>query len=117
MSFVDRLFPDITRDILTNLTQGVTQEIHRVDFDATARPPVVPDIVLERRPVRRVSIVQGFIAPVKSGDPPVPFTFTLNDYQLVPNPRANARLPESFRRSVGSALQRHRVLLRHVVVR
>lgn len=87
MSFVDRLFPDITRDILTNLTQGVTGESHRVDYDATARPPVVPDIVLERRPVRRVSFVQGLIAAAKAGDPPTPYVFTLNDYELVPNPQ------------------------------
>jgi len=41
VSFIDRSYPDIVRDVLTNLTQGVTREIHRVDYDADARP-IVP---------------------------------------------------------------------------
>ena len=83
MSFIDRSYPDIVRDVLTNLTQGVTREIHRVDYDADARPIVVPDIALERRPVRRASFVQGVIEAADPGDPPVPYIFTANDYDLV----------------------------------
>lgn len=83
MSFIDRSYPDIVRDVLTNLTQGVTREIHRVDYDADARPLVVPDITLERRPVRRASFVQGLVEPADPADAPVPYVFTANDYDLV----------------------------------
>lgn len=87
MSFVDRQFPDIVRDLLTNLTQGVTGEIHRVSYNPNERPLQVPDIVLKRRPVKRVSVVQGFVAGKASSDPPLPFVFGLNDYELVPDPK------------------------------
>jgi uncharacterized phage protein gp47/JayE len=87
VSFIDRAYPDVVRDVLTNLTQGVTGETHRVDYDPKARPVVVPDIVLQRRPVRRVSFVSGFIAAAKENDTPVRYTFTLNDYELSPNPK------------------------------
>ena len=83
MSFIDRSYPDIVRDVLTNLTQGVTREIHRVDYDPDARPVVVPDIALERRPVRRASFVQGLVDATDPADPPVPYVFTANDYDLV----------------------------------
>ncbi|HYQ46038.1 MAG TPA: baseplate J/gp47 family protein [Polyangiaceae bacterium] len=83
MTFVDRTYPDIVRDVLTNLTQGVTREVHRVSYNALGRPLQVPDVVLLRRPVRRVSLVQGVIDGRAAGDPPVPYTFTLNDYELV----------------------------------
>lgn len=87
MSFINRTYPDIVRDVLTNLTQGVSGETHRVDYDPNARPVVVPDVVLQRRPVRRVSYVSGFVPAPKPGDPPVGYIFTLNDYQLVANPQ------------------------------
>jgi len=80
VSFVRREFPDIVRDVLTTLTQGVAGEVHRVDYDPTAAP--LPAVVLRRRPVRRVSVVSGFVAAPKAGDPPVPHTFSLNDYEL-----------------------------------
>ena len=83
MSFIDRSYPDIVRDVLTNLTQGVTREIHRVDYDPDARPVVVPDIALERRPVRRASFVQGLVEATDPADPPVPYVFTANDYDVV----------------------------------
>ena len=83
MSFIDRSYPDIVRDVLTNLTQGVTREIHRVDYDPDARPVIVPDIALERRPVRRASFVQGLVDATDPADPPVPYVFTANDYDLV----------------------------------
>jgi uncharacterized phage protein gp47/JayE len=85
VSFVDRQYQDIVRNLLTNLTQGIPGEIHRVDYDPNARPVQVPDIVLKRRPVKRVSVVQGFIADATPADAPVPFTFSLNDYELVPD--------------------------------
>ena len=82
MSFIDRGYPDIVRDVLTNLTQGVTAEIHRIDYDPNARPLVVPDVTLQRRPVRRASFIRGFIA-APPGEPPVPYVFTPNDFDLV----------------------------------
>src|SRR5262249_44191865 len=77
-------FPDIVRDVLTNLTQGVSQEVHRVTYNPAASPPEpVPDIVLQRRPVRRVSLVSGFLPPPAPDADPVPVVFSLNDYTLV----------------------------------
>ena len=86
MTFVDRPYPDIVRDVLTSLTQGVTAEAHTVSYDPKARPLAIPDIVLARRPVRRVSMIKGFVAGAAPGDPPVSTLFSLNEYQLVPNP-------------------------------
>ncbi len=84
MSFIDREYPDIVRDVLTSLTQGVAREVHTVaKYDPKTRPVQVPDIVLQRRPVRRVSFVTGFIAGIKPSDPVTPYNFTLNDYELV----------------------------------
>lgn len=87
MSFVDRQFPNIVRDLLTNLTQGVAGEIHRVDYNPNDRPVQVPDIVLQRRPVKRVSVVEGFVAGESPAAPPLPVVFGLNDYELVPDPK------------------------------
>ncbi|HEX5414788.1 MAG TPA: baseplate J/gp47 family protein [Chloroflexota bacterium] len=84
MSLVDRQYPDIVRDVLTNLTQGVTGEPHHIVYDPLARPLAVPDVTLLRRPVRRVSFVGGFVTAPNPSDPPVPYTFSLNDYELVP---------------------------------
>lgn len=86
MTFVDRQYPDIVRDLLTNLTRGVSGEVHRVTYNPNERPVRVPDIVLKRRPVKRVSVVQGFVAGATPADPPLPFTFGLNDYELVADP-------------------------------
>jgi hypothetical protein len=90
MSFINRTYPDVVRDVLTNLTQGVTGERHTVEYDGTAGngagPVQVPDIVLLRRPVRRVSLVTGFVAGPTVDDDPLPHTFGLNDYELVPDP-------------------------------
>jgi len=86
VSFIDRQYPDIARDILTNLTQGVARELHTVEYDPQADPPELPEIVLRRRPVRRVSFVSGFIAAADPEQPPRPFTFTRNDYELIGGP-------------------------------
>lgn len=85
MTFIDRRFDEIVRDVLTNLTQGVTGEVHTIPFyDPEARPVVVPDIVLKRRPVRRVSVVSGKVQVPGSADYAAR-DFTLNDYELVPS--------------------------------
>jgi uncharacterized phage protein gp47/JayE len=84
MSLAPRTYPDIVRDVLTALTQGVVQERHTVEFDDSVQPPVA-QVVLQRRPVRRVSSVTGFVAPANGdgGGDPVPHTFTLDEYELV----------------------------------
>jgi uncharacterized phage protein gp47/JayE len=87
VNFVDREYPDIVRDLLTNLTQGVAGEIHRVDYNPNNRPLEIPDVVLKRRPVKRVSVVEGFVAGAKDSDPPVPVVFGLNDYELISDPK------------------------------
>jgi uncharacterized phage protein gp47/JayE len=69
------------------MTQGISGEIHRVTYNPDDRPLKVPDIVLKRRPVKRVSVVEGFISGATPSDPPIPFTFGLNDYELVPDPK------------------------------
>lgn len=85
MSFVDRPYPTIVQDVLTALTGGVTAEVHRVDYDPARRPLAIPDIVLARRPVRRISMVRGFVAGATPDDAPVPTLFSLNDYEVVAN--------------------------------
>lgn len=91
MTLVDRGYPDVVRDVLTNLTQGVTGEVHRVDYDPLTQPVVVPPITLLRRPVRRVSVVSGLVES-PGGEEPAPVTFSLNDYELVPDPADPADL-------------------------
>jgi uncharacterized phage protein gp47/JayE len=86
VSFIDRSYPDIVRDVLTNVTQGIAGEPHRVDYDPAARPVQVPDIVLLHRPVKRVSAVTGFIDGPAPEDEPRAYAFTLNDYELVQDP-------------------------------
>jgi hypothetical protein len=87
VSFVDRGYEDVVRDVLTSLTSGVAGERAAVGvYDASARPASVPDVVLKRRPVRRVSRVAGVLAPLTPGGDPVPSEFSLNDYELVAGP-------------------------------
>jgi len=85
MSFVDRKYPDIVRDVLTNLTQGVSRELHSVSYNPLARPVLVPDIVLQRRPVKRVSTVEGYVEPAPGAEL-VRYSFSLSDYELVGDP-------------------------------
>lgn len=85
MSFIERGYPEVVRDVLTTLTNGVVQETHLVDYDPQARPLQLPDIVLARRPVRRVSFVSGLVS-TGPDVPPARTVFSLNDYALVPDP-------------------------------
>lgn len=82
MSFVDRTYPDIVQDMLTVLTGGITSEAHLVP-ESDKKKRELPRIVLQRRPVARVSFVKGFLAGRTPDDPPVPYVFGLNDYELV----------------------------------
>jgi hypothetical protein len=113
VSFTGRTYEDIVTDLLTNLTQGVAGERHEVTYTGTGRDAVVADIVLERRPVRRVSRVSG-VTTVPDSAEPVSVEFTLNDYELVPDPgdaedRHTIRfLPFAARRPAPPQRARHR---------
>jgi uncharacterized phage protein gp47/JayE len=64
------------RDLLTTLTGGTVAESLRAP---AADALLVPDL-LSKRPVRRISHLQGFIGTV---DRPVPFRFTSADFELI----------------------------------
>lgn len=83
MSFVNRTYPDIVQDMLTVLTGGIASEAHSIVYDPPPVPVVLPRVLLTRRPVARVSFVKGFIAGRTADDPPVPYVFGLNDYELI----------------------------------
>lgn len=79
MSFVDRTYPDLVRDVLTTLTAGVAGEVHQV----VAGPDgAIAEIVLNRRPVARVSQVTAVIAG--PGGVPVSAVLGLDDVDLAP---------------------------------
>jgi hypothetical protein len=79
MSFVDRSYPDLVRDILTTLTAGVAGEVHRV---VASTDGTTADIVLNRRPVARVSQVIAFVADADGN--PVRTILGLDDVDLAP---------------------------------
>jgi hypothetical protein len=85
VSFTGRTYDDIVADLLTTLTRGVAGERHAVVSEGTGRDAVVADIILDRRPVRRVSRVSGHMA-VPGADEPKPVEFTPADYQLIGEP-------------------------------
>jgi hypothetical protein len=80
MSLVDRLYPDIARDMLTTVTGGIAAEQHTVTYTSGELPAPVP-IVLKRRPVQRVSSLQGVIETTDGNTQD--YVFNLNDYELV----------------------------------
>jgi uncharacterized phage protein gp47/JayE len=77
MSFADRTYPDVVRGLLTTLTGGVVGEVHDVPPEGLDR------ILLEQRPVRRVSFVQGKVA---QGEALIDYRFTERDFELVGTP-------------------------------
>lgn len=83
MSFVDRTYLDVVRDVLTTLTGGVAAEVHRASYGPDG---TLPDIHLLRRPVERVSAVSGFAAAAPDA-PSAPVVFGLDDYEIVPDPQ------------------------------
>jgi uncharacterized phage protein gp47/JayE len=91
VSFLERPYPDVVRDMLTTLTKGVVQESHLVSYDPQARPLAVPDIVLQQRPVVRVSFVSGYVSAGPDAAL-VATVFSLNDYELVPDAKDPAAL-------------------------
>lgn len=92
MSFVARPYPEIVADVLTTLTAGVSGEVHRIAYDATARPPAVVEVTLERRPVARVSLVRGFLPNPDPNGEPLPRVFAPGDYELLEGPEGDGSL-------------------------
>lgn len=78
MTFQARLYPDIVRDLLTNLTGGTIRETTTASLeeDGTASP-----ILLQKRPVRRVSHVEEKRINEDLTEQTV--RYTPADYQLV----------------------------------
>jgi len=99
MTLVNRTYPDLVRDILTTLTTGVAGEVHQVVAGADG---AATDVVLNRRPVARVSQVSGYVAG-PDGEP-VRTVFGLDDVTLLPlspsdpDDRSLLRFPSSARR-------------------
>ncbi|WP_261565100.1 hypothetical protein [Frankia gtarii] len=85
MTFVDRDYPSIVRDILTTLTGGVAAEAHRVRLDPDR---ALADIHLLRRPVARVTAVTAFLVDGDGAAIPL----GLDDYQIVADARDAADL-------------------------
>lgn len=78
MSLVDRTYPDVVRDLLTTLTAGVVAETHQVVY----APAELPKIILEQRPVKRVSFVSGYVSGKTESAEPVKYVFGLTDYEV-----------------------------------
>jgi hypothetical protein len=106
VSLTDRIYPDIVRDMLTSLTGGIVAEQHDIIYEKAplGAPAPLPHVTLRRRPVARVSFVSGFIAPRKDDQPPVPFVFSLSDYELVPADGTIRFLPFGKRPADGTTL-------------
>jgi hypothetical protein len=74
MTPLDRLYPDLVRDLLTVLTGGTAREV--IEIGAT-----LPDsLPLTSQPVRRVSHLEG---TVQIGDKTQPWRFTERDFELI----------------------------------
>lgn len=92
MNFVARPYPEIVADVLTTLTAGVSGEVHRIVYDATARPPAVVEVTLQRRPVARVSQVRGYLPSPDPAGAPQPRIFAPGDYELLEGPEGDGSL-------------------------
>ena len=80
MSYVPRTYDQIVRDLLTTLTGGTVRETLTAPLPG---PPVALQR-LSRRPVRRISHLEGTIAIGEGDDAPrIPYRFTDADFELV----------------------------------
>ena len=83
MNSVARTYPEIVRDLLTHLTQGVVREEFQIGIEV---PELIP---LRRVPVDRVSYLEGTLerdaeAAAENGDEePARYRFTERDFELV----------------------------------
>ncbi|WOD39722.1 baseplate J/gp47 family protein [Nodosilinea sp. E11] len=75
MSYSPRLYPDIVRDLLTVLTGGTVRE-------SLTMPGGDDPILLNRRPVRRISHLQGQVAG-RLPDQQIAYRFTPADFELI----------------------------------
>lgn len=78
MSYVQRNYEEIVRDMLSTLTGGTVRESVRVP---AGEVPILLE-KLQNRPVRRISHLQGFIE-VPGSEDPIPYKFTAADFELV----------------------------------
>lgn len=78
MTPLDRPYPSIVRDLLTQLTGGIAGEVHAIGAE-------VPDtIMLTNRPVARISHMDG---QVMLGQKRIEYRFTERDFELVADAR------------------------------
>ena len=80
MTFVAASYPDVVRDLLTWLTQGVVSEPHAVPSTG------LTELRFDAGPVRRISHLAGVI---QVDDKQVPFRFTDRDFELISDNGAN----------------------------
>lgn len=80
LTFVDRGYPDVVKDVLTTLTAGVAAEVHTA---VAGTGGSIADVVLNRRPVARVSQVTAHIADPGGGEPRR-VVLGLDDVELAP---------------------------------
>ena len=77
MTYAPRQYDEVVRDLLTTLTGGTVAE-------SFVMPPGDTPILLNRRPVRRVSHLQGLVAASAAPDAPeVRYRFTPADFELI----------------------------------
>lgn len=88
MRFVERPYDEIVVDVLTTLTAGIAEEVHRVEYDPAADLPEPVVVTLQRRPVKRVSLVRGFLPNPDPLGEPVSHDFQLDEYELAPGPES-----------------------------
>src|SRR5215510_6595690 len=89
MGISARLYPDIVRDVLTALTNGVAGERVDVVVDSSAKVPI--STALLARPAKRVSSVSVLLLDDEGALKP--YTFGLDEYELLGEPGD----PESLR--------------------
>jgi hypothetical protein len=84
-----RPYPEIVRDLLTQLTGGISGEVHEIGA-------TLPDaIMLRERPVARVSHLEG---EVLQGEKRIAYRFTERDFELIADARnANDLVAIRFR--------------------
>ena len=77
MTYAPRLYDEIVRDLLTTLTGGTVRE-------SFVMPAGDSPILLNNRPVRRISHLQGVVTAGAAPDAPeIPYRFTPADFELI----------------------------------
>jgi uncharacterized phage protein gp47/JayE len=97
VSLVDRTYPDIVKDMLTVLTGGIASEVYPIFYTTGPAPQPLPQIVLKRRPVTRISAVSGYIGGRPPADELLPYSFGLNDYELISSDPAHPQALDTIR--------------------